>query len=473
MPTPADAQTETQKSKIKNEDEPGTRFASAHELATTHDRMSVEANGDKMDVEDLSDNDGVNAVNTSPEESTKDIVEFSIGQEQLRMKSPKTPVDEKAKALDQFKDYVDVELEDKDVGDGDASLQASYEIVQHSSALHNAVGGEKPQTLQHQPSPCEASRERATRSNASKSVLKEGLEPRMRRASSDSTGMVGTLKKFLPDMQSIYFSKGPSLPTFGFGLKSKGDNHANRPKRSSTLFSTSNLHWISSTQTTERAVPTTGTRRSPVREREPRFGSSLADNKNFESRSTGLNARYDRQEPSVVSPGDPRTQPSLKRATSERSLFIRYDLEQITTLEDAEKWAKVSEQINSRFKAITDSFQDSAISRMPKIPNVSLSSMGSFMPSLPRSNSITTRVNKDQIDVAAQRDAKVKETATQKFAASDPATQARHPHPCLSKAVSDLTGDVVVLGGYRGSILRSAQPPHKQLWVPVKVRNAT
>ncbi|KAI4795195.1 hypothetical protein E4T44_12368, partial [Aureobasidium sp. EXF-8845] len=35
--------------------------------------------------------------------------------------------------------------------------------------------------------------------------------------------------------------------------------------------------------------------------------------------------------------------------------------------------------------------------------------------------------------------------------------------------MAELTGDVVVLGGYRGSILRSAEPPHRQLWAPIKV----
>jgi pimeloyl-ACP methyl ester carboxylesterase len=39
----------------------------------------------------------------------------------------------------------------------------------------------------------------------------------------------------------------------------------------------------------------------------------------------------------------------------------------------------------------------------------------------------------------------------------------------MHKALSQLEGDIVILGGYRGSILRSAQPPHRQLWAPVKV----
>ncbi|KAK4975531.1 hypothetical protein LTR28_009578, partial [Elasticomyces elasticus] len=48
-------------------------------------------------------------------------------------------------------------------------------------------------------------------------------------------------------------------------------------------------------------------------------------------------------------------------------------------------------------------------------------------------------------------------------------TKMAQTHPYFIKAVSELTGDVVVLGGYRGSILRSAEPPHRQLWVPIKV----
>jgi hypothetical protein len=42
-------------------------------------------------------------------------------------------------------------------------------------------------------------------------------------------------------------------------------------------------------------------------------------------------------------------------------------------------------------------------------------------------------------------------------------------HPNFYHALEQLEGDVVILGGYRGSVLRSAEPPHRQLWVPVKV----
>jgi hypothetical protein len=42
-------------------------------------------------------------------------------------------------------------------------------------------------------------------------------------------------------------------------------------------------------------------------------------------------------------------------------------------------------------------------------------------------------------------------------------------HDALDRAIKQLTGDIVVMGGYRGSILESAQPPHKRLWLPFKV----
>ncbi|KAG7133641.1 hypothetical protein HYQ45_008210 [Verticillium longisporum] len=39
----------------------------------------------------------------------------------------------------------------------------------------------------------------------------------------------------------------------------------------------------------------------------------------------------------------------------------------------------------------------------------------------------------------------------------------------LDRVLETMTGDLVILGGYRGSVLRSAEAPHHQLWAPVKV----
>lgn len=89
------------------------------------------------------------------------------------------------------------------------------------------------------------------------------------------------------------------------------------------------------------------------------------------------------------------------------------------SLDDDLQWEHVRQQVNSRSKAIKDSLQDSGI-RMP---------------------SLRTLIKSSEHEGTSHFD----------------------------EALGLLTGDVVVLGGYRGSILRSAQPPHRQLWVPVKV----
>ncbi len=101
------------------------------------------------------------------------------------------------------------------------------------------------------------------------------------------------------------------------------------------------------------------------------------------------------------------------------------------------------------------------------MPNVSLSSL---KPSTSQRNNIDDA--KHHNDASAQRSSAMKRPGIANVNASSSSKQARHAHPILNEAVANLTGDVVVLGGYRGSILRSAKPPHKQLWVPVKVRNA-
>ncbi|KAF7546466.1 hypothetical protein G7Z17_g8404 [Cylindrodendrum hubeiense] len=45
----------------------------------------------------------------------------------------------------------------------------------------------------------------------------------------------------------------------------------------------------------------------------------------------------------------------------------------------------------------------------------------------------------------------------------------KDPATALDRVLEELIGDVVIMGGYRGSILRSAEAPHQQLWAPVKL----
>ena len=143
--------------------------------------------------------------------------------------------------------------------------------------------------------------------------------------------------------------------------------------------------------------------------------------------------------------------PNLRRATSENSLYMR-NLSRSTTLnDDTSQWEDVNEQTNSRFKAITDSWQDSRL-RNPRLSTIN------FHPSLSLSSD------------EASRDAVTNTIGSQESVTTQSrARQTKHLHPAMAKALDELAGDVIVLGGYRGSILRSTKPPNRQLWIPIKV----
>lgn len=119
----------------------------------------------------------------------------------------------------------------------------------------------------------------------------------------------------------------------------------------------------------------------------------------------------------------------LRRATSDQSLYLYRPLSAAPSLGDDSRWVNVQEQVNSRMKAIKDSLQDSSL-RLPSMPSMPSFNFNPFRPPVQGEEQERTHID---------------------------------------HALSRLEGDLVVLGGYRGSILRSAQPPHRQLWVPVKV----
>jgi hypothetical protein len=451
---------QTKENNVTNGAESDPPSAGEYMSSTIPANDSAEPRSETMDLEDHSDYDGIIAKDTSAVANTEDFVGFSIGQEQLRMQSSETPAFEKAEALDKSKAYFDLEPEDADVDEGESYPETNTAL----QSLDERVTG----VSEDQPLPSRKLPEDPSPLSTSRSIIKDGLGTRTRRSSSGSPGMVDTLRRLLPDLPSLSFSNGPGLPTFGFGSKSRVSSPVNRPKRSSTLFSRGNLPWTSSNQSPERAVTSTETTNPRPKEDDPAAASPLAGNNNLDIGGARTGVESGPYASNTLSRNTTRDGRLLRRATSESSLFMRADLERTTTQDDAEKWASVSEQINSRFKAITDSFQDSAItrhSRIPKMPRVSLA----FRSGLQRSNSDAARLNTDRNVAMAQLDATMMESES-RFA-SRSVSKTKHAHPILKQAVLDLTGDVVVLGGYRGSILRSAKPPNKQLWVPVKVRN--
>lgn len=160
--------------------------------------------------------------------------------------------------------------------------------------------------------------------------------------------------------------------------------------------------------------------------------------------------------------------PLLRRTTSDGSLNIGRTASLASSLGDDTRWEDVSEQVNSRMKAIKDSWADSNF-RMPKfranwLDSVRLGEGTDWRRTQQRnmSNLRGLTGNRSNQALSAPRDVPTSPPSGMSKSSTE-------SHPQFMKALQNLTGDVVVMGGYRGSVLRSADPPNRQLWIPVKV----
>lgn len=149
--------------------------------------------------------------------------------------------------------------------------------------------------------------------------------------------------------------------------------------------------------------------------------------------------------PQRPSSGASRSSSTLRRTNSEDSALY-HSLSRVSSFGDDDRWTDIREQVNVRLKAIKDSW-DAPTFKLPKILPESLKTarLGLNDSSPAISPGVST-------PVSAQR-----------------ALGENSAHAPLDSVLESLTGDIVILGGYRGSILRSTKPPHRQLWVPVKV----
>ena len=156
----------------------------------------------------------------------------------------------------------------------------------------------------------------------------------------------------------------------------------------------------------------------------------------------------------------------IRRSTSDQSLCLRRVQSTTTSLGDDSRFEGCSEQVNSRHKAFKDSLQDSSFKRygIANLPNFS------FRPDFLRSRANSDPKPKTLASQSADRTNPPLSLSSQEAGARrekiEPGPFSEYPN--LDKALKRLTGDLVILGGYRGSILRSAKPPNKQMWVPLK-----
>ena len=157
----------------------------------------------------------------------------------------------------------------------------------------------------------------------------------------------------------------------------------------------------------------------------------------------------------------------LRRVASDGSLSYHRARSIASSLGDDTRFENVKEQINNRIKALKDSFQDTNF-RLPSLPSIQMSNILGNMGKDVGKDDPSRGASEVGTGSASGNDAgeakPLNESATKQPNGS------YSPSPSyIARALSQLTGDVVVLGGYRGSVLRTAHEPHTKLW-PVSLR---
>ncbi|MCJ1271214.1 hypothetical protein MMC22_011114 [Lobaria immixta] len=407
------------------------------------------------------------------EEDIPSVVGVSISRAQTRLMSPRTPTVEKFAAL-------------KSTGDGGFFHGADDHGPQANQAIMAPPLGptQSPKTARDStfsradfPSPW-----RATAGLFEKPQSRD--EKHSASISRTSTGPMNALtdlniKRFLSSFHMLSLPGGASLKDLSVSTISSifGGNKAHsqlqksgsRPKRASTLSSPSS-NWIPEGQSGKRPAATVPTSRQDSGSEAGHETSAIPKSGRKEDSSGYVKERSQ----SGIN-GSSRAG-SLRRVKSDQSLMLRHTTSAGTTLGDDSRWEHVQDQVNSRFKAIVDSLQDSNIKlpSLPSLPNINLTSL---RPDFTRNRAWSdTRKptfqdgTLDNANIQHDRAGGSSSAWTDGWANSSNAQKASKPVLSqLDQALDQLTGDIVIMGGYRGSVLRSAKPPHRQLWVPVKV----
>ena len=404
-------------------------------------------------------------------EHVQSAIGISIGQEQTRLTSPKTPAAEKAAALDQtdggvlfegFEDHIDV-APDK--------LPTPHLSSSSESESEGAVAAsQRQERLARLPSPWRAGpktfQERASDHRA---ILRNTLQNGTRRRASSNGSMGDTVRKYLPSFPSLPKTKDLhfSLPSFSaFSLDGQtAPGTSDRRRRGTYTPASGGIPQRDGADQSkfERSQSTSRDTISPP----PQPSTTPLPQREFRTDSETTIA------PPAARSSAERPIPRLRRSNSEGSLLVYRAKSFASSLGDDSRFESVQEQVNSRLKAIRDSWQDANFKfPSPNLPNFNFNYRDDLFKnrnSAPPRSRDQERSTTHRASLAA-RDAS--STAPSRSKAKRPSlatTAESETHPFFAQALQELEGDLVVLGGYRGSVLRSAEPPHRQLWVPIKV----
>ena len=408
-------------------------------LDTSHRSLLSESHQDEVSSQDELSDDRRHTSRLSGEGSPEaDMIGISIGQAQNYMKSPETPAIEKVRALELSAGYFAADVEDYDrISEG--SEGARTPPSKESGLPEVAVTKSETPPIDSEtkaPSPWRA--HSSQRSSLMRSVLGETTANNRGRSSSTSSTL-SSLKKMLPDMPSLPALKIPASP-----FKTSSEENKQVPR---VVEGNAGLSSMSSSRGRSPVARPANVQKSSTRSPTPVMDGAAE---------------------SLLSPLSPASTKSRGRASSESSLYMRRKVSGLSAFDDTSAFVEISDQVNSRFKAITDSLQNSTL-RFPKLPHM-------------KANRLPNSHDKSSTDAITAQNTATNASSTSQSRQyhyttlynmrnarkADIETQRQRAHPVLSDALSRTKGDVVVLGGYRGSILRDAKS-HRQVWAPVKV----
>lgn len=356
--------------------------------------------------EDLDDLQNETLNDIEPE----NVVEFSISRAQTRLKDVATPATEKVRALHSVDDYIEVDP-----------------LAAQEQSFTKQVSDE-PRTSPHLLSlwkqPFESSTDRASFSRA---VLAQVDGQSRKRSLSGPTMLVESTRKLLPELPKTQPKK-----------QTKADN---QPQDDAPTLE---KHRSSPYNVQEKLQRNDSVTDEPAEMTE--------DKSKFEDAATRFHSL---------------TRPRARqRSNSDNDLYMKRIPTGASTFDEPSAFGDRSEQANARMKAITDSFRDSSF----RLPRFSTTRFPSPRRLTRAAEDTVLQTNNKQNSGLSSKLRQPPELEAQRYnIPNSDLNSKQRTHPMLAETLPGLKGDIVVLGGYRGSILRSADPGHRQLWVPVKV----
>lgn len=390
------------------------------------------------------------------EDAAQSFIQPALSPVVTYLTSPKTPAAEKAAAMDKIIDgyfndtgaskeqesmdqviagYFDGASMNRQDSSGDDTPTREKPRPQRSNQTQEGPAGEttlpptttttapQPRHLDPLPTPWKTGPKEIVVTSSTSESHKPALasvfsQSRHRRSSSGGAEALRRLSKALPSISlpsNFMPSRLPTPSFFSSGSTSSRSESKDPTPRHTPPSQSPRLGHSSHASTFPIIIP-----------RKPSPTQQDAD------RNTGIS-----RQPSNAS----RKSLAIRRSTSDDSMLY-HSLSRMSSFGDDQRFTHVREQVNSRFKAIVDSF-DTPSFKLPSMPSTLLSP-------LKKAEFSASELNLDASKSSSMRTIKI-------------------PRDPLDSVLENLTGDLVIMGGYRGSILRSAEPPHRQLWVPMKV----